>query len=127
MHGLGTGLGIGTIAPEKDEALDARKFGGVEDRGLQGEVFPDELRRVELIGPNAADPGGGEKYETRSSLLEITLYLPRLSEVQLISRAGEEVRESLSSEGADERGPQETSVSGDEDGVFQIQESGSSE
>jgi hypothetical protein len=46
--------------PRLQEPLHPGQVGGVDDIGLDHQVFVDELRRIGVVGVDAADLGRGE-------------------------------------------------------------------
>ena len=62
LHGLGCQLGVDAAGAQKHQALDFVHIRRVDDVGLYGQVVPNELGRVNVVGQDAADFGGGQKH-----------------------------------------------------------------
>lgn len=62
--GLRSEFGVNAGGAEEQELLDSESVGGVDDVGLDLEIDGDEIRRVGVVGVNAADFSGGEDHES---------------------------------------------------------------
>ncbi len=61
LHRLGSCLGIDAGGAQEQQALHVVLPGAVDDVALDDEVVVDELRRVGVVGVDAADAGGGQQ------------------------------------------------------------------
>lgn len=59
-HGLAGVFGVDAAGAEEEELFRAMCEGGVDDVGLDHQIFVDKLRRVGVVGMDAADSGRGE-------------------------------------------------------------------
>ena len=59
-HGLRYGLGVDAAGAEEEQLLHVVGVRGLDDVGFDHQVFVDELRRVGVVGVDAADLGSGE-------------------------------------------------------------------
>lgn len=82
LHGLGGMFGIDAGGAEEQQSGDVVLVGCMYDIGLDHQIFVDELRRIGVVGKDAADLGGCQKYVVRVFLGEKGIHRLLAGQVQ---------------------------------------------
>lgn len=95
LHGLGGMFGIDAGGAEEQQSGDVMLVGCMDDIGLDHQIFVDELRRIGVVGKDAPDLGGCEKYVIRFFLSEKFVDRLLAGQVQFTVRSDDNVFISL--------------------------------
>ena len=101
---------------EKDQLPDPGPVGGVDHIGLDQQVFPNEVRRIAVIGEDAPDLCRGQEHIVRAFRLKkrVDVRLPR--QVKRVMGPEDQLPEALGPEPAQDRPADQPAMAGDEDG-----------
>jgi hypothetical protein len=82
LNRLRAELGVDAGRAQEEKPVDACTVTGVNDVGLNDQVFADEVRRIEIVGQDAAYLGRSQKNVTGVLALEEVEYSARVGEIQ---------------------------------------------
>jgi hypothetical protein len=85
-------LGVDAGGSEKDQPVGPGLVGGLDDALFDGQVVADKVRRVAVVGQNAADARRRQHHKVRLFCLKELACRVRIAQVELVGRAAHEVR-----------------------------------
>jgi hypothetical protein len=75
-------FGVDAGRAQEEQPVDICAVAGVDDVGLNDQVFADKVRGIEIIGQDAAYLGGSQKYVIGALAFEEGEYRGRVGEIQ---------------------------------------------
>lgn len=122
-HRLRRHLRVDATGSEEHEACDAVLPRAMDHVGLDGQVVADELRRVAVVGDDAAHLGRGQEYVFRPVLGKEGVCRCGVGQIEFGVGALKDVRVALGFQVTDDGRTDQAAVAGDVDARFKIQDS----
>jgi len=99
--------------PQEQELARAMAPGGVDNVGLDQQVFTNEIRALRVIGQDAADLGGGHEDVCWRFRREKAVGRRPVGQIQVAVGPGQNGAEATALQRAKDRGPDQAAVAGD--------------